>query len=489
MRDGMRRARLGPSLLLLLLLLGGLPFGGSAQAAVTGITIRMVDEAPLSTPGGTPILVAGIWHELSLDLSSPVDSVAVNATLPGATPDGMRTTYRWTWDAAGTWSDPLYDTFIRPDLSWSDGARLTFVIGVDAQATPGLWRFVVFEGSAPATALDVAVEAPVLSYGLSAADFNLQVEPFTAAVRSSRPTGQYIRVANQGNVPLRLAVSFDLLESELSLENPVDVAHVYSEAIYYVQLASSPRPPSVIEVHGVSRVEALHVVPSSGATTINPSVEGTFSLHVRVGRSGYAIQVIGNIAFQTLETVRVDYGAIVTWQVFLTGGQSVSLSIAASNARLVGAFAGGALLSLPATLPLSADSEYPVTVQVEANQPGTASVTFTIRLLTTGETRTYTTSVLVTGGPPPSDPTVAYLWILGSMAAAAVFGFVSFSQWRHRRGGPVRGMAVTGSGGKAKRGYNARRRTRNERRRNGSNGKGANGKPKQTQGTRPTRLR
>jgi hypothetical protein len=461
---------------------------GTARATVTDLTIHIPGEAPLATPGGTPILVAGIWHEVSVNLSATVGSVAINATLPGATPDGIRTTYRWTWEAAtGTWSDPLYDMFIRPDLSSAAGLRVTFVVGLDARAMAGLWRFLVFEGNALSASLDVAVEAPVLSYGLSAADFDFQVEPFTATDLSSRPSGQYIRVTNQGNVPLRLAGSFDVLQGELSIENPTDVAHVYSEARYYVRLAANPHPPSLIEVRGISRIEALYVVPSSGAATINPSVEGTFSLALRVGRSGYAVKVVGNVVFQTLESIRADYGTIATWQVYLTGQQNVSLSIDVSNARFVGAFARGEALSFPATLAVSGNTEMPVTVQVQADRPGAASVTFTIHLLTTGDTRTFTTSILVTGGPPALDPTAASLWILGSIAAAVVFGFVSVSQWRARR---IRGAGrvSSASGGRSKRGYNYRRRMRNQRRWN-SNGNSGKGKPSQSRGTRTTRFR
>lgn len=491
MRKRTTWARLGLSLLLLLtFFVGGSPFGGPARAAVMDFTIHMPGEVPLATPGGTPILVAGIWHEVSVLLSAPVGSVAMNATLPGATPDGIRTTYRWTWDAATqTWSDPLYDTFIRPDLSSAEGPRLTFVLGVDAEAIPGLWRFDVFEDAVLSAGFDVAVERPILNYGLSAADFSLQVEPFTPAQLSSRPSGQYIRVANQGNVPLQLAVSFDILQAELSIENPADAAHVYSDARYYVQLAANPLPPSIIQVRGVSRVEALHVVPSSGAATINPSIEGTFSLTLRVGRSGYAVQVVGNVVFQTLESIRVDYGATATWQVYLTGEQSVSLSIEASNARLVGAFVDGQALSFPATLVVSGDRELPVTVQVEANRLGPANVTFTIHLLTTGDTRTFTTSVLVTGGPAAADPSVTYLWIIGAIAAAIVFGFVGVSQWRARRLG-TSGRSVSGAaGGRPTRRSDDRRRMRHRRRENGSNGDGGNGPPSETRGTQTTRSR
>jgi hypothetical protein len=482
------RAHLGPCLLLLALVTSCLASSEPARAAVADLTIHMPGEAPLAIAGGAPILVAGIWHEVSVNLSAPVGSVAINATLPGAPPEGIRTTYRWTWDAAtGTWSDPLYDLFIRPDLSSADGLHLTFVVGLDAQALPGLWRFLVFEGSGLSAGFDVAVEAPVLSYGLSAADFDFQVEPFISTDVSSRPSGQYIRVTNQGNVPLRLAASFDVLQGELSIENPTDVAHVYREARYYVRLAASPRPPAIIEVRGVSRVEALYVVPSSGAATINPSVEGTFSLALRIGRSGYALRVVGNVVFQTLESIRADFGAIATWQVYLTGEQNVSLTIEVSNGRLVGAFAGGQALSFPATLAVSGNTEMPVTVQVQADRPGAASVTFTIHLLTTGDTRTFTTTILVKGGPPALDPTSAFLWILGSIAAALVFGFVSVSQWRAHR---IRraGRVSSALGGRPKRGYNYRRRMRSQRRWN-SNGNGGKGKPSQSRGTRTTRFR
>jgi len=183
------------------------------------------------------------------------------------------------------------------------------------------------------------------------------------------------------------------------------------------------------------------------------------------------LKVVGGVVFQTLDTVHVDYGSRTIWQVYVTGSQNVSFDASASGARLLGVSTAGHSISLPVTLTLSANTEYPLTIQVEADQAGPSTVTFTLHLLATGEVRTFTTTILVNGGPAGfSSGAVLYLWIGGSVGASLVFGFVAFSQWKHRRSRVSLRALSSPKGTKAKRGYNARRRAQIQRRKGRTNG-------------------
>src|SRR5207302_6204900 len=103
--------------------------------------------------------------------------------------------------------------------------------------------------------------------------------------------------------------------------------------------------------------------------------------------------------------------------------------------------------------------------QIEADQAGPSTVTFTLHLLAPGEVRTFTTAILVNGGPAgASSGAVLYLWIGGSVGASLVFGFVAVSQWKHRRGRMSPGALSSPGGINAERGYNARRRVQLQRR-------------------------
>jgi hypothetical protein len=465
------RGHLGLLSVSVVLIVSSFLLAPSVGAATAAVTVRMLGEAPAVNAGGQPIWIAGIWHEVFVNFSAPTSSpVEIRASFPGGQPKTMDADYDWLYDAPNrTWTDPYYGMFVRADLSSTDGQNFDFVVGLDAQAIPGFWTLRVIVGGATSLAETVEVQAPLLSYGLSAADFTFQVEPFGSADVSSQSGGQYLRASNAGNIPLRMRVSFDVLQTHLSLVNPSDVAHPHTDARYYVRLVLDPSPPEVVNVNGLSQVTVANVIPSPGGAQLVPTIEQPFALHVLVGRSGYSVRAIGNVVFQTLDAVSVDYGATVTWQVYLNGGQNVSLDVAASGARLMAVVSSGTRLALPATLVLSPDSEYPLTVQVEAAAPGTGTVTFSLHLLGTGDARTFTTSVRVNGGPAPSPSTaVSYLWIVGSALAAAVFILMSVSQWRHRSG-RKKARAAT-SEKTAKKGYNSRRRARSQRSRKGGNG-------------------
>src|SRR5207245_6748965 len=119
---------------------------------------------------------------------------------------------------------------------------------------------------------------------------------------------------------------FDTLQSALSVVNPSNIAHLGSDAKYFLALSLGPLPPQVIIVTARTNVTPLYVVPSAGASRIVAVVQQPFAVRVDVGHSGYAIQTIGNVVFQTLATVKATYASLTTWQVYLHGSEDGTLS-------------------------------------------------------------------------------------------------------------------------------------------------------------------
>lgn len=439
------------------------------QAAAPNLSLHMVGEAPL-TNGATPVLVAGIWHEIDVNLTAvPAQIVTLWAVLAGSSPAGPANTYEWSYDpVTGAWTDVLYGQFIQPGLSTAVSAQIAFVVGTDAAATEGVWQLSASVGSVTVASEDIEVQGPQVSYGLSSPDITFRVDPFQNAQATTAGTSQYLGTINQGNVPLGMQVTFDTLGSALSLANPANVTHVGSDAQYYLALSLGSLPPQVITVTGRTNVTPLQVVPSSGAARITATVQQTFAVTVTVGRSGYSVHTMGNVVFETLNSISVTYGSITTWQVYLTGAQNVTLSVAMSGVRLVSASLGGTALAFPATLSLAPDAETTITLQIRADAVVPASVTFAIQLLGTGDSQTFTTQVSVTGGSGNTEGgAVTLLWIVGAALVAAVFGFVSFDTLRVRRRAKQAADEKT-----RKRGYNARRMDRT-RRQSGNHGNDA----------------
>jgi hypothetical protein len=457
--------------LLLIAIVTTLAVPGEVRAAPPDLSLHMLGEAP-QFDGTTPVLVAGIWHEIDVNLTAaPSQNVTLQTFLPGGSPIGPANTYRWEYNpVSGTWTDPLYNAFIRTDLSSESGPLVVFVVGVDADATVGIWTLTASVGGSTVASETIEVQAAQVSYGLSTPDFTFRVDPFANAQVSSQPANVYLRTINQGNVPLGMSLSFDTLQSAFSVVNPSNVAHLGSDARYFLALSLGPLPPQVITVTARTNVTPLYVVPSAGASRIVAAVQQLFAITVEVGHSGYAIQTIGNVVFQTLATVKATYASLTTWQVYLTGAQNVTLDVSASGVRLKGVFSGSNALAFPAPLPLAPTAELPLTVQIEVPNAGAGSITFTIHLVGTGDTEVFTTQVVVIGGPGTSGAaTATVLWIAGAALAAGVFGLISFNTVRHRK--KLRNVTLEKS---VKKGYHARRQERAGNRNRGHR-KGGNG--------------
>ena len=436
LRSGLR----GPiPLLLFILIFANVAWAaGSARAAAPSVSLHTAGEVALWN-GSTPVLVAGIWHQVTVNLTAFLNggSLTLRLALPGASPPGTANTYEWVRaEANDSWYDPLYGAFLRRNLSSDQGISVTFGVGVDALATPGRWTLEALEGNVSVVTQTVEVQAPRIDYGVSSADFAFRVDPYTPSVQNSESSGEVLTITNRGNVPLATDASFDLFRNNLSLVNAGAVAHVGSAQTFSVGLSVGSLPPQVVAVNGTTGVSVAYVVPSPGSSVLVPSFQQTFHVQVVVGHLGYHVQLVGNVAFQTLDTVHASYGSLVMWQVYLSGLQNVSLGVSASGATLRGVVEGGTDLPLPAMLSLSGSGERALTVQVGADQTGTATVTFTLHLLATGDIRTFTTTIPIEGGPsvPPSAGG-SLLWFVGAFATISVFGFIALGQLRHRARG------------------------------------------------------
>src|SRR2546422_2708140 len=294
-----RNGRLGPVVFLLLIAIVTIVLGPpEGRAAAPVLSLHMVGEAP-QFEGTIPVLVAGIWQEIDVNLTAaPSQNVTLQAFLPGGTPVGPANTYAWDFNpVTGGWTDPLYNAFIRTDLSYESGPLVVFVVGVDADATVGLWTLTASVGGTTAASETIEVRAAQVSYGLSTPEFTFRVDPFTSAQASSQTGNVYLRTINQGNVPLGMMVTFDTLQSAFSVVNPSNVAHLGSDARYFLALSLGPLPPQVITVTARTNVTPLYVVPSAGASRIVAVVQQPLSITVGVGHSRHAIQTNGNVGF------------------------------------------------------------------------------------------------------------------------------------------------------------------------------------------------
>lgn len=426
--------RLRATAILAVLILGATLGLGAFRSTADGVELDLAipGEAPLFA-SDEPVLIGGLWHDLRLTLDTPAqNSLILEAVGPDYERGSLASHYRWEYDAlAELWTDPLYGFFVDPPASVYEGSAVTFRLGMDATASTGSWTVSVSQDGVVVQSFPIQVQAPRMGYGLSSADFNFRAEPYQEVALTSEAASQYLRVINNGNVPLRLNVSFDQMGQRLSLVNPSDIAHILQDRRYFLQLELDPRPPQIIPIQGVARVEPTYVIPSPGSSQIVPSFESTFNLQVVVGRSGYVVHALGNVFFQALESLRAAYDSIIAWPVYLTGDQPVTIDVSVVDAEFLSVHLGESQLSLPATLTLTPTGEVPLTVSVRTTVPDTlAQIRFTLRVPNSGEVQTYVTIIDVgpAPAPPPLEPSL--LWLIASFISASVVAFVSYNHWK-----------------------------------------------------------
>src|SRR2546428_4975609 len=114
---GRGRQRASAAVFLILIITSGLFLIPSAQAAGATIYLHMLGEEPLAD-AGVPVMVAGIWHEVLVNLSANIGGAP---PLSGGPPPGGARDRRNTYPLGGegakkTWAGRLSATLHPPRL-------------------------------------------------------------------------------------------------------------------------------------------------------------------------------------------------------------------------------------------------------------------------------------------------------------------------------------------------------------------------------------
>src|SRR5438309_11132619 len=121
---------------LFLILIAGHPnLSSSAQAATATFGMHIVGESP-TFDAGLPVVVAGVWHQVALNLSSTLSTpITLRALLPGSGSPSPANTYEWVrYQSNDSCADARDGTFLRIDLSSDDGIHLVLRHGIHRRA-------------------------------------------------------------------------------------------------------------------------------------------------------------------------------------------------------------------------------------------------------------------------------------------------------------------------------------------------------------------
>ncbi len=299
---------------------------------VDGVSIVMNGESRRTDLNGNDIIVAGIFHNITISLDAPSDDVLVKAYLEAGAPvANLTNTYSWSYNN-DVWADDLYNNYyLNASASSRAGNDLHFNVAIDKISVTGIWRIVVLVGAQEEHNDTFLVEEPVAAIFMSAPTFDIRIIPYGSGHISSYVPGdpsasEYLTTRNLGNIPLDVTITYDTLNSLFGTTNSTGVWHPGEERTHYIDFQAqswSPRKFQVKgEIHGEPRLLAT---PQTISCTVTPQT--TFKVMVIVARQGYEVFQLDGITVQYKPLFPSRYKESLEVSLYVTGTSNGYLSV------------------------------------------------------------------------------------------------------------------------------------------------------------------
>ncbi len=326
-----------------------LPLAAPSQGAVVGEPdIYMPGQEPMFTTGSVPIMVAGVIHSIDVSLDSPSTNVTILFHAGTTPPATQNDTNYYTWACKnGVFSDVEYGMYANLSQCSVVASINTykFSVGVTTRAVSGAWLLTILVDGVQEYVGDVQIEIPDAGFSLSRPDFYFTISPFQASsVSSYNPTNQsfYVRVYNNGNIPLYTKIRFAPYGEYFSLrfvwdnyntseqmkaDSDYPIFQPKETRFYYIDFAAPEWSPREFEVKGTVRCEADFLL-SPATVALQSAWEQEFSITVRVQRTGYELLNFGKVTVQYVKNVPLlEYGNSTTIDAYFTGEGSVTIEL------------------------------------------------------------------------------------------------------------------------------------------------------------------
>lgn len=308
-------------LLVVAMLLITIPPGTEAQV-LDSVTYLM---------GGIPQgkIVGGIVHNVTILLTQPATNITIRAYLDGGfSASNYTTNYSWTYDS-GTWTDNLYDYYIKPESNVF-GNTYCFHIAVDSTVFPGTWRWIVDVDGTEEYNLPVLVETPVAGIEMSSPTFYPSIFPYGEGYYNSSYSegvnnSKSVRTQNIGNVPLDLTINYERLNGLFETSNCTGTFYPGEMRYHVVEFQAQSWSPRKFTVKGLIKgVPQLVMTPDTIACIL--AAQTTYDVIVTVARQGYAVYQMEGVTVQYKEFYTSSYKEDLTLDMYLSGNRSVYLS-------------------------------------------------------------------------------------------------------------------------------------------------------------------
>ncbi|RKX95582.1 MAG: hypothetical protein DRP55_10285, partial [Spirochaetes bacterium] len=217
--------------------------------------------------------VAGIWHYVNITLNESLSPSKVTLILykGNSIPAIKNETTYYSWEYDGTeWKDDReYGgiSFIDPSKCKIAGNSYSFYIGTSSfvkNRNPDSidyenWTLAIKVDNVELTSIPVVMEEATSSISVSRADYTLRCEPFTETTLKS---SQKFLTTNTGNVPLRIFVSYNKLDSRINTSNFNTILHAGEKLEHSIEVETTKWQPGFVSISGTIEATALYVIPT-----------------------------------------------------------------------------------------------------------------------------------------------------------------------------------------------------------------------------------
>ena len=388
-------------------------------------------------------IVAGIVHNITISLNQPAATITLKAYLDsGFSVSNFTNNYSWTY-ASGTWTDDLYDYYIK-DASTHYGNNYCFHVAVDSTSTPGTWRWIVMVDGAVEYEQTRQVEEPVAGISMSSPTFYPWVFPYGTGYYNSwnfasPGNSTNLKTRNIGNVPLDLTITYDRLNGLFQTTNSTGTFFPGEERTHYVEFQAQSWSPRKFTVKGLIHGEPqLVMTPNTISCIIAPQT--TYDVVVTVARQGYDIYQMEGVTVQYKKFYTSKYKDDFTLDMYLTGNRSVYLDGDMDGLEMNFMEFQNETYTEPLLLALTDNTESHVLVNITCSRSpleNQASIltyaNFDLELEYNSATGRFTSTVVVASIPDVVTPTILEANIVVILVLVAVFiiiGIVLFMAHR-----------------------------------------------------------
>ena len=432
-----------------------MPFFSSttAQDEAT-IEINMLGEEP-QTRFGDPVIVAGLWHIVKITFEQQnFQTITLKFyngdSIPSTEDQDESNYYEWKYDkTTQEWTEVSeYEyTYINLTNSQVTGNSYSFCVGVK-DTLPDIVRFTqnwtldVYADGGKVSSKNIVVEKPSLGLAKMHHDVvTFRVEPFTeeTIAKDDPSLDEYFIIGNPGNVPLDITVNYGSYNEIIDIANSGDKLPPDGKFNHFVTLNSQSWKPGFLSIAGIVQgaiPENLMITTGTFSFETSHTIDAA-DIEISVGRSDYTIQLIpgSNIVFQYEESLEMYEGQKRDLKVYISGEGTANLDVWADEINVeILSISGRDQTGAPLTITSTNDSEYAVTIRVEAiRENKVGEITYELEI--DGKYYTYTTEITI--GPPREEDSEAINLpassILIGFVIIIVAGYMISTQIRHRR--------------------------------------------------------